>query len=500
MNLPREAWVARTAAATGKTPDPALLRMLDQRIRELALEETDRGAGRAALRLHRPLVAGSWVTLEQTWTVGSRPLQPGGKIVIAKQLATDQGRFQPEDPAGRPLRLFAILRSDRRARPSQVVLLGCTERSAATPPLWPSSSRSERSSRRHRHRDLRRSIEGIARMADDHVLDRRFLLPIYLDLDGKGELLGPRWPSLRVVGEEKTTRVVTRSLPRSSRSGSPSTSSCAPKTATGTAPRGRRRRGRSGSATRSWRGWRPEDRRRRRRADFGSSSRRVSARGWSRPTASFDAIEPDLGRGLASAPHLWGETHVHAGRPKDRARPRASSSTPVEDSRLDFVGYSEHDVSLDDAEWKKLQELARSSASGGELIAFLGYEWTARTANGGHHNVLFRTPIARACRTQEAPTPSRALSRARAPPTSPTTCWSSHTRTGRRLDARDSRARAAGRDLVDARHLRVVRQSLPEAGSRVGFIAASDEHRAKPGHSPAIPRSVRWCRAADWPR
>ena len=72
----------------------------------------------------------------------------------------------------------------------------------------------------------------------------QFLLPIYLDLDGKGDLLSPRWPSLQVVGEAKTARV-SAFAPSVVAGASPSTCSCAARTATGTAPRRRRRLGRS---------------------------------------------------------------------------------------------------------------------------------------------------------------------------------------------------------------------------------------------------------------
>ena len=125
VNWPRDVANARTADATGKAPDDTLLRTIDLRIRELERTEREPDAlGELRFASSEPLESGSWVTLEQTWTVGSRPLQPGGKIVIAKQLATDQGRFQHEDPKAD--HYVSIRSSDPGARfePTKVVLLG----------------------------------------------------------------------------------------------------------------------------------------------------------------------------------------------------------------------------------------------------------------------------------------------------------------------------------------------------------------------------------------
>ena len=78
-----------------------------------------------------------------------------------------------------------------------------------------------------------------------------------------------------------------------------------------------------------------------------------------------------------------------------------------DDARLDFVTHSEHDIWMDDFEWNVLREnvrrfsqsprLPRSPAHAEDrgFVAFLGYEWTIQNTQGGHHNVLFRTPDGR---------------------------------------------------------------------------------------------------------
>src|SRR6185436_5608845 len=210
VNWPRDVADARTAEATGKAPADALLRTIDLRIRELERTEREPDAlGELRFASTEPLVSASWVTLEQVWTVGSRPLEPGGKIVIAKQLATDQGRFQNDDPKAE--HYVSIRCSDPAARfePTKVLLLGMHGAFRGKAPT------------------IAFELQGTALDAGDTVTvtygdqsqgsrgwrttsftTDEFLLPIYLDLDGNGDLLSPRWPSLQVIGEANTARVV----------------------------------------------------------------------------------------------------------------------------------------------------------------------------------------------------------------------------------------------------------------------------------------------------
>jgi hypothetical protein len=199
---------ARIARATGKTPDPALLRTLDQRIREFERTEREPDAlGELRFESTAPLVAASWATLEQTWTVGSRPLLPGGKIVIAKQLATDQGRFQHDDPKGD--HFVSIRSSDPAARfeKTEVLLIGMHGAFRGNAPTiafelqGSTLDRGETVTVTYGDRS-----QGSRGWRTTSFATDEFLLPIYLDLDGKGDLLGPRWPAAQVVGEREMTR------------------------------------------------------------------------------------------------------------------------------------------------------------------------------------------------------------------------------------------------------------------------------------------------------
>jgi uncharacterized protein DUF3604 len=88
----------------------------------------------------------------------------------------------------------------------------------------------------------------------------------------------------------------------------------------------------------------------------------------------------------------WGDTHGHSGFAEGIGTPEGFMRWARDDARLDYVTHSEHDIWLDDAEWEILRDNVRKFTKEGEFIAYLGYEWTVNNIRGGHHNVLFRNP------------------------------------------------------------------------------------------------------------
>ncbi len=88
----------------------------------------------------------------------------------------------------------------------------------------------------------------------------------------------------------------------------------------------------------------------------------------------------------------WGETHAHSGYSEGMGSIDRFYTWGRDDARLDFAGLSEHDVWLDDNEWRTMNDAVRRYTEPGRFIAFLAYEWTVNRTNGGHHNVFFRTP------------------------------------------------------------------------------------------------------------
>ena len=98
----------------------------------------------------------------------------------------------------------------------------------------------------------------------------------------------------------------------------------------------------------------------------------------------------------------WGETHGHSGFAEGQGTAEHYYRFGRDDSKLDFLTMSEHDALMDDWEWRRLQELTRQYHDEGRFITYLGYEWSAQRRQGGHHNVLFRTPDHYLVRVQQA--------------------------------------------------------------------------------------------------
>ncbi|MDZ4761883.1 MAG: DUF3604 domain-containing protein [Alphaproteobacteria bacterium] len=92
---------------------------------------------------------------------------------------------------------------------------------------------------------------------------------------------------------------------------------------------------------------------------------------------------------------FWGETHGHSGFAEGVGTVDGFFDFARNDSRLDFVTLSEHDLWMDDFEWESLRRAVTKFSEPGKFETYLGYEWTVDANRGGHHNVLFRTPAAR---------------------------------------------------------------------------------------------------------
>ncbi|MDA1074837.1 MAG: DUF3604 domain-containing protein [Proteobacteria bacterium] len=88
----------------------------------------------------------------------------------------------------------------------------------------------------------------------------------------------------------------------------------------------------------------------------------------------------------------WGDTHGHSGFAEGIGTPDRFMSWARDDARLDYVTHSEHDIWMDDYEWSHLRDNVRKYSAEGSFIAYLGYEWSVQNVDGGHHNVLYRTP------------------------------------------------------------------------------------------------------------
>ena len=181
---------------------------------------------------------------------------------------------------------------------------------------------------------------------------------------------------------------------------------------------------------------------------------------------------------------FWGDTHGHSGFAEGIGTPDRFMQWAKDDARLDFVTHSEHDIWMDDFEWAVLRDNVARYSEPGKFIGYLGYEWTTQNFFGGHHNVLFRDLEARErVPNQEYPTLSELYAGLR-----------SH------YDTEDvlviPHAHQAGDYRLSDPALEPLVEIMSQHGTfewfgraylshrhHVGFIAASDNHLSQPGYT-----------------
>jgi hypothetical protein len=489
VHLPPTVGRLASNVTDGTEPPPGSLAAIDEYIRELTFKDEQPDAiGTLQFTSIDPLPIASWQSIEQTYTVGAKPMEPRAVVMVAKQLATDQGQFQHEDPAGDHYVSIRCSNPEATFERTTVPLSGMHGAYRGSPAPT-----------------IAFRLEGPALQPGETVTvvygdtsggsrgwriqtwaTARVLLPLYLDLDGSGLFLTPHWPGLEVIGSE--VHAVRAVAPSVVAVGEPFE-----------------------LAVRS------EDRFTN-RATGAIPAYEVSLNGepLTRIGASDDAITvledltidaPGVFRFtvrsddgslaalsnpvwvLENPPHrvYWGETHVHSDFAEGQGSPERLFTYARDDARLDFLTHSEHDVYMDDFEWQTLQDLARTSTEEGRFVAFLGYEWSVRRARGGHHNVLFRLPDRQRVgihRADHLPELYRLLAEENEPDdvliiphAHQAGDWTQNDPELERLV--EMYSMHGSFEWFGNFYLR--------NGFQIGFVGASDDHRARPGYARGVP-------------
>ena len=494
VNLPQEVAVIRWGLDDGRGPQETIVEdmdfftlerlssIVDGYVRELTLkDETPEALGELDIDPATPLAAGSRATLRITYTVGSLPMQPGGALLIGTQYMGDQGREQLEDPAGDDYVSIASSNPAARFEPIKVPLAGLhggfvVQRPTPAyrlvgPALQPGDTVTLT------YGDRSKGSRGLK--VQTFTTDA-LVFAVYVDLDGKGRFFTPRWPSVPVVGG--AVRSVWPLAPSVVDRGESFTLGLRSQDAL---------YNRAAGDVPAYRvlldGKQVAEVAASRNAIATVPGLKIDAPGVHRLTVvSADGAiratsNPIRVRASASEPRvLWGETHGHSGYAEGQGTAAGYFRYAKEDSRLDFVTLSEHDFWMDDYEWKTMQDLSRQSTADG-TIAFLGYEWTGIRSRGGHHNVLFRTPDHERVPVQEASRLPKLYEGLR-----------------REVDPKDVVVIPHAHMAADWTMSDVDLERLAEIysmhgtfewfgnrflqnGWEVGFIGASDDHRAQPG-------------------
>ncbi|MCP5112054.1 MAG: DUF3604 domain-containing protein, partial [bacterium] len=308
------------------------------------------------------------------------------------------------------------------------------------------------------------------------------ILPIYIDIEGKGLYLTPKWPALEVTGKEVAgVRAVAPSVLGLSEP--------------------------FDLAIRS-----EDEFRNRASSPIPEYQVTLNGKPFRRVPAGEDAIvrlrdirlaEPGVYRfGIrskdgkitgASNPiwvqknpgHriYWGETHGHTGMAEGMGSVDTYYRYGRDDALLDFLGLSEHDIVLDDWEWRAMQAAVRSYTREGEFVAYLGYEWTMTRPQGGHHNVFFRSPDSPRVPAPMYPRLSLLYQGLREKHNTDDVLIIPHAHQAgdwRRNDPDMER-------LVEIQSMHGTFEWFGnyylQRGFEVGFLAASDDHRSRPGYS-----------------
>lgn len=472
------------ARLDGDRPTRAVLRSVDHLIYEFRLKDEQPAAlGSVTLRTDGPVRVGSWATIEQTYTVGETPLEPGARVMVAKQLQQDGGLVQHDNPQAPHYISARASNPEVRLGRTTLPLSGMHGgfRAARDMPAFQVEQGALKTG------DTLTLVYGDRQGGSEGWRQQTFatdesLLPIYIDLDGSGRFLTPRWPSYEIVGHDAAG--VTAVAPSIVEPGEKFELSirwedAAGNRATGTMPEAMVSL--NGASFRSLEGGSEPIRH--------IDSIRLDDEGVYRfGVASADGRIKTLSNPVwvrRSAPYrlYWGETHTHTGMAEGQGSIGRSYRFAQVDARLDFMGLSEHDIWLDDREWQAMRQAVESNTVPGKFVAFLGYEWTLRRQWGGHHNVFFRSPDSSRVGAQAAPTLTGLYEGLRARYGTEDVLIIPHAHQAGDWRTNDPEMETMIEIMSMHGTFEWFGNYYLRQGHQVGFLAASDDHRSRPGYS-----------------
>ena len=477
--------VNATAVASGVLAYPGRagrIAALDPAVRELALLDDHPDAVGALTADAGPFRVHSHATIRQTYTVGAKAIEPGGGLIVARHFMTGLA-YQTDDAGGD--NLVSIAASNPNVYFSKSTLPmggmhGGFRRAADTLMFRVTAGHlTAGDTVTITYGDTSGGGRGL--LLPSFATDR-LPLPLYVDFDGSGlpislpiqpiavmggAVAGVDGVAPSIVAAGETFAVAVRARDRFYNR------------ATGPIP--------------AWEVW--------------ANGERIGAIAAGEPLSAltnvrFDApgvyrlairsrdgalagrVNPILVEEAPQRRVYWGETHVHSGFAEGIGTAEGLMTWAREDARLDFVTHSEHDIWMDDLEWRVLAANVRRFSTEGEFIAFLGYEWTVQNTQGGHHNVLLRTPDdRRRIPAQEYGTLSRLFQGLRTHHAAADVVVIPHAHQAG--DHRISDPQLAPLVEIMSQHgtFEWFARNYLRQGHQVGFVAASDNHLSQPGYS-----------------
>jgi hypothetical protein len=321
----------------------------------------------------------------------------------------------------------------------------------------------------------------------------QLMLPLYLDLDGKGDFLTPRWPPIAIEGGKvEGVSAIAPSVVRPGETFALRVRSEDRYWNRATGPKPAYRVLLSGKEVG--------------RIDAGASAASaalatVSGLRLDQPGVYRYEVRSEDGS-IASTSNpiwveaaparrvFWGETHGHTGMSEGQGSPASFWTFARDDARLDFAGLSEHDIWLDDQEWAGMQRLARETSRDGQFAAFLGYEWTSPRETGGHHNVFFRTPDRKRVPVHVAPTLPELYRGLHAQVAPEDVIIIPHAHQAGDWTQNDGELEKLVEIYSMHGSFDWFGNMYLKNGFEVGFVAASDDHRSRPGYAHGLPQAT----------
>lgn len=360
-------------------------------VRELQIKEEMPGA----IGTVTASKTGAWrvrdfVTFEQTYTVGEMPMQPGGGVMVASEIVARLDPFQREDAKAPNYVTIRCSNPDAQWEPSSVSVLGMHGNifNAVGVPTYTLKGATLHTGDTITitYGDQSGGSRGL-QLQTTQVEGAMF--PLYVDLEGNGNFLSPRWPAFSIAGgkaERVSAFVPSIVTPGESFSLRVRTEDLYFNRATAAIPS--YTISLNGSQVRTFR---PEE-------DGALEGFTLDTPGVYRyEIASADGAiralsNPILVTEKPAHRIYWGDTHAHTNLAEGQGTIAGFYRYAREDARLDFVCLSEHDIWMDDGEWTSLADAVRAHNRDGEFVSLLAYEWSAIVEAGGHHNVYFRSP------------------------------------------------------------------------------------------------------------
>ena len=435
-----------------------------------------------------PYVAGAFVTVRQTYTVGTKPVETGGGFLVTRHFMAGHGRWQTEDPAGDHYISISSSNPDVRLVADSHPFGGMHGgfRGALATLLFrvDAGTLREGDTVTITYGDTSGGSRGL-RMST--ISSDRMPLPLYLDFDGSKLFFTLPIQHIVVTGAE--TAGVHGFAPSVVATGEPFDMSVRAQDqyynrGTGAIPGWEILL--DGAPFRSLAAGGPaiqmlEDVTLDAPGVYRFTIR--SADGAIVGEANPVLVEDDPQRRV-----YWGDTHGHSGFAEGIGTPERFMTWARDDARLDYVMHSEHDIWTDDFEWNVLADNVRRFTKEGEFIAYLGYEWTVSTRQGGHHNVMFRTPDDRMpIRAQFFPTLSSLYQGLRTHHDPRDVVVIPHAHQNGEYRMNDPLLEPLIEIMSNHGTFEWFGRMYLSHGHQVGFTAASDNHLSQPGYSAPLP-------------